>query len=108
MADNSADPPNNGAVLNIAQIIKSGMSSAVDEEFGTLFVNSKQGVPAHNILKEMGHRQPPTPIHTDKTTNIGVVNKRSQMKQTKSMDVKIHWMQDRENKIYVSVLLWAR
>ena len=74
------------------------MSSAVDEEFGTLFVKSKQGVPAHNILKEMGHRQPPTPIQTDNTTAIGVVNKKNQIKQTKSMDVQFHWMGDRENK----------
>ena len=98
MSDNSADPPNNGAVLNIAQIIKSVMSSAAEAELGALFINSKQAIPARNTLEEMGHRQPPTPIQTDNTTAIGVVNKNNQMKQTKSMDMQFHWMRDRENK----------
>ena len=98
MSNNSADPPNNGAVLNIAQIIKSVMSSAAEAELGALFINSKQAIPARNTLEEMGHRQPPTPIQTDNTTAIGVVNKNNQMKQTKSMDMQFHWMRDRENK----------
>ena len=98
MSNNAANPPNNGAVLNILQIIKSVMSSAAEAELGALFINSKQAVPARTTLEEMGHPQPPTPIQTDNSTAIGVVNKKNQMKQTKSMDMRFHWMRDRETK----------
>ena len=98
MSDNSDNPPNNGAVLNISQIIKSVMSLAAKTELGSLFVNSKQAVPARTTLKEMGHPQPPTLIQTDNTTAIRVLNKKNQMKQTKSMDMQFHWMRDRTNK----------
>ena len=85
-------------VLNIAQIIKSVMSSAAEAELGALFVNLKQAVPARNTHEEMGHPQAPTPIETDNTTAIGVVNKKNQMEQTKSMDMQFHWVKERENK----------
>ena len=39
MSDSSRDPPNNGAVLTIAQIIKNVMSSAAEAEIGALFIN---------------------------------------------------------------------
>ena len=40
MSDNAEDPSNNGAVLNIAQIIKSVVSSATEAKIGALFINS--------------------------------------------------------------------
>ena len=40
MSDDTEDPKNNGAVLNIAQIIKSVVSSAAEAKIGALFINS--------------------------------------------------------------------
>ena len=40
MSEDSEDPPNNGAVLNIAQIIKAVMSSAAEAELGAMFINA--------------------------------------------------------------------
>ena len=37
-------PPNNGAILTIATIIKAIMSSAAEEELGALFINAKEAV----------------------------------------------------------------
>jgi hypothetical protein len=37
MSSNTKDPSNNGAILNIAQIIKSVMSSAAKAELGALY-----------------------------------------------------------------------
>ena len=62
MTDNTEQLPNNGAVLNIAQIIKNVMSSAVEAELGGLFINAREAIPARIVLEEMGHKQPPTPI----------------------------------------------
>ncbi len=44
MAGTEEIPINNGAVLNILQIIKAVMSLAVEAELGTLFINAKTAV----------------------------------------------------------------
>ena len=51
LSDHSENPPNNGAVLNIAQIIKNVMTSAADAEIGALFVNSRQSIPSRNTVE---------------------------------------------------------
>ena len=60
-----AYPPNNGAILDIAQIIDAVMSSAAEAELGALFINTWEAVHIRQILAEMGHPQPKTPIQTD-------------------------------------------
>ena len=62
------EDPANDPVHNIAQIIMNVMMLAVDAEIGALFVNSRFAILARQLLEEMGHPQPPTPIQTDKTT----------------------------------------
>ena len=44
----------------------------------------------------MGHPQPGTPIQTNNLTAEGVVNSKIQPKQTKAMDMRFHWLRDRE------------
>ncbi len=46
----------------------------------------------------MGHPQPPTSIQTDNTTAEGLVNHKIQPKQTKAMDMRFHWLRDREQR----------
>ncbi len=58
MAGTEEIPINNGAVLNILQIIKAVMSSAVEAELGALFINAKAAVSMQWTLKELGHPQP--------------------------------------------------
>jgi hypothetical protein len=90
------NPPNNGAVLTIAQIIDAVMSSAAEAELGALFINAKEAVLMRRILQEMGHAQPRTPIQTDNSTVEGVINARVRPKRTKSMDMQFEWLLDRE------------
>ena len=71
---NIDNPPNNGAVLNISKILKAVMSSAAEAELRALYINACETVPMHQLLTEMGHKQPKTPIQTDNTTAFGVVN----------------------------------
>jgi len=97
MSDNSKFPPNNGAVLNISQIIKAVMSSAAESELGALFINAKGAVPARMTLEEMGHQQPPTPVQTDNSTAHGVLtNTITPKATTKAMDMRFWWLRDRE------------
>ncbi len=97
MTENEEEPRNNGAVLTVAQIIKAVMSSAAEAELGGLYINSREAVPLRHLLHEMGHTQPPTPIQTDNSTALGVVNNTIQPKRTKAMDMRFYWLRDREN-----------
>jgi hypothetical protein len=74
MSSDVTNPHNNDAVLNIAQLIKTVMSSAAEAEFGALYINTREAVPMRQLLTEMGHIQPRTPIQTDNSTACGVVN----------------------------------
>ena len=94
---NGADiPPNNGAVLNIAHIIKHVMSSATEAELAALYIVAREAVYIRIILEELGHNQPPTPLQTDNAMADGVINGKVQPKRTKAMDMRFHWLRDRE------------
>ena len=88
-------PPNNGAILNIAKIIKNVMSSAAEAELGGLYIMAREAIWMRVILEELGHKQPPTPIQTDNSTAEGIINNTVQPKQTKAMDMRFHWLRDR-------------
>ena len=83
-----AYPPNNGAILDIAQIIDAVMSSAAKAELGALFINAWEAVHIRQILAETGHPQPKTPIQTDNSMAEGVINSKIQPKWTKSIDMR--------------------
>jgi hypothetical protein len=83
----SSNPINNGAVLNIAQLIKAVMSFAAEAELGALYINAREAVPQCQTLAEVGHKQPPTPMQTDNSTALRVVNNNTQPRRTKAMDM---------------------
>jgi hypothetical protein len=96
MSSDTKDPANNGAVLNIAQLIKAVMSSAAEAELGALYINAREAVPLRQLLEQMGHPQPPTPMQTDNSTALGVVTSNIQPRRTKAMDMRFHWLRCRE------------
>ena len=72
------------------------MSSAAEAELGALFLNAKEAVYLRQILTELGHPQPRTPIQTDNSTAESVINNKIQPKRTKAMDMRFHWLRDCE------------
>ena len=96
LSDNGEIPRNNGAILNIAHIIKHVMSSETEAELGALYIMAREAVYIRIILEEMGHKKPPTPMQTDNATANAVVNGIIQPKATKAMDMRFHWLRDRE------------
>ena len=92
MSKDVSFPPNNGAVLNIAHIMKTIMSSSIEAEIGAMYVNAQEAVPAPQSLNEMGHRQPRTPMQTDNTAARSVVTNNVQPKRTKAMDTSFNWI----------------
>ncbi len=96
LSSNTQLPANNSAILNIAHIIKNIMSSATEAELAALYIMAREAVYIIIILKEMGHKQPPTPMQTNNAMTDGVINGKVQPKRTKAMDMQFHWLQDRE------------
>ena len=96
LSHDTDNPPNNGGILNIAHIIKHVMSSATEAELAALYIMAREAIYIRIILEEMGHKQPPTPIQTDNAMAEGVINSKITPKQTKAMDMRFHWLRDRE------------
>ena len=95
MAGTEEIPINNGAVLNISQIIKAVMSSAAEAELGALFINAKTAVSMRRTLEELGHPQPRTPIQTDNATAHALLTNKILPKALKAMDMRFHWLRCR-------------
>ncbi|KAL7477514.1 hypothetical protein ACHAW6_003322 [Cyclotella cf. meneghiniana] len=96
LSSNADIPPNNGAILNIAHIIKHVMASATAAELAALFITAREAVYIRIILMELGHMQPATPLQTDNAMAEAVTNGKVQPKRTKAMDMRFHWLRDRE------------
>ena len=92
MATDEDIPKNNGAVLNISQIIRAVMSSAAEAELGALFINAKTAVSMRHTLEELGHPQPRTPMQTDNSTAHALLTNKILPKALKAMDMRFHWL----------------
>ena len=96
LSNDATMPENNGAVLNIAQTIKSVMTSAAEAEIGAIFINVREAVPQRMTLIEMGQPQLRTPTQTDNSTAHSVVTNNVQIRRTKSVDIQFHWLRCRD------------
>jgi hypothetical protein len=96
MAGKDEIPINNGAVLNISQIIRAVMSSAAEAELGALFINAKTAVSMRQTLIELGHPQPRTPMQTDNATAHALLTNKILPKALKAMDMRFHWLRCRD------------
>jgi hypothetical protein len=80
LSSDTTVPPNTGAILNIARIIKRVMSSATEAEHAGLYIMVHKAIYIRIILEELGHVQPPTPLQTDNAMADGVINGKVQPK----------------------------
>jgi hypothetical protein len=60
------------------------------------YINCREAIPACHTLEFMGHPQPLTPMQTDNTTALDVLNN-NVIKKFEAMDMKYHWLHDRES-----------
>ena len=96
LSNDSLIPPNNGAILNVAHIIRHVMSSATEAKLAALYIMAREAVYIRIILEEMGHAQPPSPLQTYNAMAEALTNGKVQPKRTKAMDMRLHWLRDRE------------
>ncbi len=66
----------NGAIHVQCTILKLVAASAAEAELGALFLNAQDVKVFQLVLAKLGHPQPepPTQIHIDNTTTVGIVN----------------------------------
>jgi len=84
----------NGAVHTLCTIIKQVVASAAEAELASTFMNGQQGKVLRLTLEEMGHPQPPTPIHVDNTTAVGIANDTVKKQRSRAMDMRYFWIRD--------------
>jgi hypothetical protein len=96
MAGRDNIPTNNGAVLNVWQIIRAVMSSTAEAELGALFINAKTTASMRHKLEELGHPQPPTPIQAENKTSNDLLTNKIMPKALKAIDMHFHWLQCHE------------
>ena len=90
--DAPAPPVGNGAILMVAQILKHVMSSAAEAELSAIYINAHKDVYIRQILTELGNLQHWTPMKTEKSTAVGIINNKILPKVTKAMDMCFHWL----------------
>ncbi len=69
-------------------------------ELGALFLNAKEAKVLQLILVEFGHPQPPTPIHIDNTTTVGIVNNTIKRQRSGAMEMRYVWLLEDEMQRY--------
>jgi hypothetical protein len=89
------DPPLNGAILIICQILREIVASASEAELAALFHNCREACPLRITLEELGHNQPATPVKTDNSTAAGIINDTVKQKRSKAIDMRFYWVRDR-------------
>ena len=82
----------NGAILTQCTILKCVAASAAEAELGALFLNAIDAKIIRLTLEELGHPQPPTPIHVDNTTAVGIVNNTIKRQRSRAMNMRYFWL----------------
>jgi hypothetical protein len=93
----------NGAIYVLCGILKIVVASAAESELGALFMNIKDGVILRLILAELGHKQPPTPVHCDNKTATGIANDTVKKQRSRSMEMRFFWIGDQVKRQYFKV-----
>ena len=84
----------NGAIFSLSTLLKMVASSAAEAELGALFMCIKEGRIIRLTLTEMGHPQPPTPIHVDNTTAVGIANDTIKKQRSRSFEMRYFYACD--------------
>ncbi len=87
----------NGAIHITCTILKLVAASAAKAELGPLFLNAQEAKIMRLILFELGHPQPPTPIHINNTTTVGIVNNTVKQQRSRAMEMRYFWLLDGES-----------
>ena len=88
----------NGVIDIMCEVLKSVAASAAEAELGELFLTAQKLKIMQLTLTELGHPQPPTPIHVDNTTTtaVDICNNTIKRKRSQAMGMRYFWLLDQE------------
>ena len=92
----------NGTIHSLCKILRFVASPAAEAELGALFLNAREEKIVRITLHELGHPQPPTPIHVDNTKLIGIVNNTIKRQRSRSMEIRYFWLLNVEVQKYLA------
>jgi hypothetical protein len=75
-----------------------------EAEYTGVFAAARIATNERQILADMGRPQPPTPIFCDNEVAIGLANDSINIKMSKSLDMRFHWLRDRVHQHQFRVL----
>jgi hypothetical protein len=90
----------NGAIHITCTILKLIATLASEAELGALFLNTQEARVLRLTLLELGHPQPPTPIHINNTTTVGIVNNTIKCQRSCAMEMQYFRLLDGKTQKY--------
>jgi hypothetical protein len=90
----------NRAIHITCTILKPVAALAAEAELGALFLNVQETKVLQLTLLELGHPQPPTPIHINNTTTVGIVNNIFKRQHSRAMEMQYFWLLDGKTENY--------
>jgi hypothetical protein len=96
----------NGAIYVFCGILKFVVTSAAEAELGALFLNCKEGNILRLVLQDLGHHQPPTPIHCDNATASGIANDAVKKQCSRSIEMQFFWVKGQAVKCNMFNVRW--
>jgi hypothetical protein len=94
---NPAAGQHNGPIYVLSRILKRVLASAAEVEIGATFTNAQEALPIRQMLRDMDHPQPETPMKVDNTTAVSFANSSLKQKRSTSVNMNYYWIQDRTN-----------
>ncbi len=81
----------NGAFHTSCSILRCVVASAAEAELGALFMNSHEGMIFKATLEDLGHPQPPIPVHCNNVIAVGIANNIIKHQRLCAMEMKYFW-----------------
>jgi len=84
----------NAPICFLSVIIKTVVSSATATEYAAAFIVGQAAISIINTLADLGYPQTETEIFCDNLCAVGIANNTFNLKRTKTIDMRYHWIRD--------------
>jgi hypothetical protein len=84
----------NAPVCFLSVIIKTVVTSATATEYAAAFIVAQAAISIINTLTDLGYPQSRTEIFCDNLCAVGLANNTFNLKRTKTIDMRYHWIRD--------------
>jgi hypothetical protein len=85
----------NGPIFCVSTLIPVIVAAVSEAEYAAVFGNAQYACDERCILASLGYTQPPTTILCDNECAVGLANDTIRPKMSKSINMRLHWVQNR-------------